>query len=405
MMWRRELIDEIGWFDERLRSCDDWDYVKRIALQTEYGFGLIREPLSYYRWHDKNRSYTKSSLDDVFNQNFIVYKKNYYPIWSLLLFHQDKNRITLSQNNVLEGVRAALQNISFLRTDCLSLGDFNKKEPDRLYDIVFVFAPFSIDGKAVESISKFGKEVIHFHIEDPQVVGINLERAKTATYVFTNDISVMDRYDAAGLKVGFCPSVSFDDINLGQEARSKKQEARNKKEYGVVFYGYAYESRKRFVRELESKLRKAGYPLTVIGGGWYNNSSNYLGELSQAYSMKILGKSKIVILKNREKTDLGGDERSIEPQSVVRGYFECGTGALVMLDDSRKHHSFDGEVIFYEDIDDLVGKVDFYMRHPQKIKEVCLKARLRALGDFTYRTRMRKLVNAVRSQRFWMEIS
>ena len=400
MMFRHSVIDEIGWFDERLRSCDDWDFVKRIVLQTDHGFGVIQESLAIYRWHEANRSYIKNKLGDVENQNFIVHQKNYNRVLNVLLFHQDKTKITLSQNNVLAGVCSALKKLPFVNLELISLDRFIQKIPERLYDIVFIFAPFSIDLKVVEAISCFGKEVVHFHIEDPQALGTNLERTKFATYIFTNDQSVIEYYEKViGYgNVGFCPSVSLDDINLVAPPKSKK-------EYGIVFYGYAYDSRKKYIAELEQKLKAIGQSLTVIGGGWEKKNKNYIGEISQIESLEILSKSKIVILKNRENTDLGGDPKSIKPQSVVRGYFECGAGSLIMLDNSREHHSFnENDIVFYGDMDDLITKIDYYMKHRKEREAIALQGKNRVWQNFTYQKRMRQLINAIRSRRFYFEI-
>ena len=101
---------------------------------------------------------------------------------------------------------------------------------------------------------------------------------------------------------------------------------------------------------------------------------------------------------------MGTEPKIPKPVSVVRGYLECGSDSLVMLDSERPHHSFNGEVIFYNGINDLVEKVDYYMRNEQEREDIATKAKQRALRDFTYRARITKLLNAVRSKRFYYEV-
>ena len=47
---RREVFDAIGLFDERLRYCDDFDMLFRIA--SRYEFELVPDPLVEYRFHE-----------------------------------------------------------------------------------------------------------------------------------------------------------------------------------------------------------------------------------------------------------------------------------------------------------------------------------------------------------------
>lgn len=397
-MYRRTVINEIGWYDERLRSCDDWDYIKRIQLQTK-GFGIIPEPLCYYRWHDENRTFTKVSLNDNANFDFIVNRKNYNKVWRTLLFHQNKNGITISQNNVLEGVRAALKSLPFIELTSCNVAQLKTRKPESLYDLVFIFAPFSINIKDIEEVNKYGKETLHFHIEDPQALGLNVERARFANYIFTNDIATKNFYGdkSSWGKVGFCPSISFDDINLKPQHRPR--------DLGVLFFGYGYESRKKLLAELLPKLESKGYPLLVVGNGYEKCEFDSTGELSQTSCLQLMEDTKIVILHSRDKTDLGGTADAIAPRSLARGYFEAGSGAMILLDKHRDHHSFGkDEVVFYESIDDLVAKVDYYMKNDKLRQKIGQAGKRRALRDFTYQMRIRQVINAFRSQRFGFEV-
>ena len=403
MMIRHSLINKIGWFDERLRTAEDWDYVKRIVLQTN-GFGIIEKPLAEYRWHKENRMYRSESLGSQTDLQFIKFIKNYNSKLKILLFSQDKDKITLSQNNVLSGICDVLKSMEFVNLEDLSVSQIGSL--NSYYDIIFCFAPFSIDLEYIKTLQMYGSEVIHFHIEDPQALGINLERAKYATYVFTNDISVIDKYEQIVGKgnVGYCYSISLNDISL-------KFRDRVKKKYDIVFVGVPYDSRIEFIKKLLPRIKKTSYNFTLVGGNWSKRGIDlpYIGhegidEISEQNLLKVMEETKIVILYNRRNTDLGGESKSIRPVSVVRGYFECGSGSLVMLDDERKHHSFNDEVVFYKGIDDLVEKVDYYMRNEQERKDISSRAKQRALKDFTYRARITKLLTAVRSKRFYFSV-
>lgn len=399
MMFRRSVIKEIGWFDERLNTSEDWDFVKRIMLQTKYGFGHIKRRLSYYRWHGENRLKRAVSLGDQMNRTMIVEKKQYKRKVDVLLFHQDSDKLTLSQNNVLCGMLSAFKKIKTIDVTNIDINTLVKKGLNKMYDIVICFAPFSIDIEYLWRVKKYAIEFVSFHIEDPQAYGVNLIRAEIADYIFTNDESVIEKYEEiVGLgRCGFCPSVSFDNINLEIKKGGTKK-------YDAIFYGYAYESRKLFVRHLKEKLNMLGIKLTIVGGGWDIKNKDCIGELNQQDSIKIMKSSHVVILYNRKKTDLGGMPESIEPKSVVRGYFECGAGSLIMIDNCRPHHNLDGCVMFYNDINDLAIKIFYYVKNPKAGKKVAVCGQKKAMTEFTYLNRMTKLINIIRSQRYFAEI-
>ena len=397
IMIRWTMVDKIGWFDERLKTAEDWDYVKRIMFQTA-GFGIIEKPLAIYRWHKENRQYRSKSLGFLDHQEFIVSGKNYSDKLKLLLFHPDEDKITLSQNNVLRGVKDALRTISWLEPESISVSNF--KKINSKYNIVFCFFPLNIDPECVKALKNFTDEVMNFHIEDPQALKTNLETAKYATYIFTNDISVQSEYEKiiGKGKVGYCPSISLNDISLKFRDQVKKND--------IIFFGHAYDSRVRFMQELAPKIKKLGYNLTLVGGDWSKKGINLpcIDELIEQDALTVMEESKITILYNRRNTDLGTDPKIPKPASVVRGYFECGSGSLIMLDSERPHHSFNGEVVFYNGVNDLIEKVDYYMRNEREREDISNRAKQRALRDFTYRVRIIKLLNAVRSKRYFFEV-
>ncbi len=397
MMVRRSVVDRIGWMDERLRTHEDWDYVIRIMLQTK-GFGIIEKPLAIFRWHDENRQYRAEGLGLKKDVKFIRHEKSYSDRFKVLLFHQDISKITLSQDNVLRGIHSALSSLSWIHCDARSVDMLDKIESG--YDLILVFMPFSIDIAHIAGVKSKGQKMVTYQCEDPQALYVNLERAKFMDYVFTNDISVQSEYERIIGKgnCGVCPSVSLNDIDLTFRDNIPKK-------YEVIFYGYAYDSRIKFVKELASKCRDG--ILTVVGGRWQGNGikAPCLGELSEQQSMSLMEESKIVVLLNRLNTDLGGNQFATKPESIVRGYFECGSGSVVMLDDGRKHHNgLDNAVVFYSGVDDLIEKINFYLLNAKQREEIGRRAKDKALKNFTYRRRVASLINGIRSMRYYHEV-
>jgi glycosyltransferase involved in cell wall biosynthesis len=63
---KRECFDRVGLFDEDLPfSCsEDWDMWLRVAAY--YSFGLVKEPLVYYRCHSNNLSNRWQAMEESF---------------------------------------------------------------------------------------------------------------------------------------------------------------------------------------------------------------------------------------------------------------------------------------------------------------------------------------------------
>lgn len=411
MMWRREVMDKIGWFDERLKTTEDWDFVIRLMHESK-GFGVIEKSLVEYRQHGENRTHVARGLGLDMHKQFITKVKPYGKIKNVVLFHQDKDKITLSQKNVLEGIEDVLYNIDDIDSMTISVSEIGKL---RSCDYIIVFAPFCIPVDILKKIKPMAREVMFFHCEDPQAIVANLERAKYADFISSNDkaaIPLLETVVGRG-NVAYCPSISFNDIKL-------KTRDKVKPKYDLTFVGYPYESRKNFIKELFGQLRFSDLKICLVGNGWdkfiqddVNENINWgskdlnvLSTLSEQSTLEIMEESKIVLLYNRRHTDCGGGQNSIKPISVVRGYFECASGAHILLDNSRAHHYLTSLIEFYDNVSDisriikrLIGE---YNLTDAKVRRETIKRA--ALKKFTYRVRIKKLFDIFRNRRFYQEI-
>jgi glycosyltransferase involved in cell wall biosynthesis len=65
VMVRRCCFETVGVFDQNLRSIEDWDMWLRIAVH--YPFGLIKEPLAYYRQLPNSMSKNCQVMEQAFH--------------------------------------------------------------------------------------------------------------------------------------------------------------------------------------------------------------------------------------------------------------------------------------------------------------------------------------------------
>lgn len=410
MMWRRKIMDRIGWFDERLKTTEDWDFVIRLVYESK-GFGIIRTPLSEYRWHGENRTFVARGLGLDMHKQFISKVKPYSTIKTVTLFHQDLDKITLSQQNVFWGISDALEDMDDVvvkRVDVSSIDSIKKS------DYIIVFAPFCIPVDILKKIRPMAREVMFFHCEDPQAIVANLERAKYADFISSNDhaaIPLLETVVGRG-NVAYCPSISFNDLRL-------KTRDNVKPKYDLTFVGYPYESRKKFIKDLFNQLKFSDLKICLMGDGWDkfilesmrdilgNQNITTIVTQNEQQTLEIMEKSKIVLLRNRQHTDCGGCENSIKPLSVVRGYFECASGSYIMLDNSRAHHCLYNLLFLYNDVNDAVKTIKLLtdLHNTPENEIVKINSKKSALKKFTYRFRIKQLFDIFRNRKFYQEIS
>ncbi len=247
--------------------------------------------------------------------------------------------------------------------------------------------------------------IVTIHMEDPQGVVGNKERDRFATWVITNDVSTIPYYQKVikdSNKVIFCPSLSISESILSM--KPKKYDMHN----NITICGHAYPSRINFIQKLIKLLPKK-VNLHAIGNGWQNLKEfspqfTYIPTQDEISTMTYYQHTDIIVCLHRTENDIGGFPL-MKPESVHRGYIEAYSGALVMIDDKRKQHSFGkDEVVFFSDPEDLKEKIDYYLAHPQKAQAMAKKAQRRAIRDFTFRSRITKIINCIRSERYNMRI-
>ena len=87
-LFRRELFEQVGIFDESLHWGEDWELWMRILQQLEMGF--IPEPLIIYRWHSGNISHERMWERFTYLENIALTQIGAYPHRIQRLFLQGR---------------------------------------------------------------------------------------------------------------------------------------------------------------------------------------------------------------------------------------------------------------------------------------------------------------------------
>jgi hypothetical protein len=388
MLYRREAFERVGYFSEAFRTSEDWDWLRR-ALQTSKHKNL-QEVHATYRSHNKSRMYRAAPLGRDADMMEIQTR----PLTShlgLSVTFPPHSRLTASQIDVCQSISRAQAVIPWI-------------QPGR--DLALVVSPFQMSSEDIANAIGGHARVLSLHMEDPYALSTNLERVKqmaanVETWVCTNDASTLPYYQAiVGGRVIVCPTLGPDD-QLAREALPR--------DIDVLICGYAYPSRKRFVDELLPKLN--GLRTVFIGDGWTfdglvgivgidccpeTHGTQPLGETYQLHA-----RAKAVVCMHRVHGDCS--DGAVEPTNVNRGAMEGYLGARVFLDRSRPLHDFDdSDVVWYDSPVDLATKLRAYLATNDERQAAAFVAKCRL--NYTYRTRLARVINCVRSPRYLAEV-
>ncbi len=398
IMIRQEVFNKVGYFDERLTTNDDWDMIIRILYESQ-GIGMIEKPLVDYRQHPDRRM-NRTNEYNVKTLSLVKSKRHPNHI-SVTLSTPPPERLTISQRQVCNAIREALHWAEGVKT--IYSTDIDKLQPKNLEssNLLIVPAPFEVKLEEMKILVDSKTPIVTIHMEDPQGVITNKERDRFATWVVTNDVSTIPYYQKVikdPNKVIFCPSLSISESILSM--KTKKYDMHN----NITICGHAYPSRINFVRKLLELLSKK-VNLHAIGNGWeklkdFGPQFTYIPTQDELSTMSYYRHTDIVVCLHRTEEDIGGFPLK-KPESVHRGYIEAYSGALTMIDNNRQQHSFgENEVVFFSGPKDLKKKIDYYLANPKIAQAMARKARRRATRDFTFRARMTKIINCIRSERY-----
>ena len=151
------------------------------------------------------------------------------------------------------------------------------------------------------------------------------------------------------------------------------------KKYDISFVGRCYGERKEFI-EL---LREHDIDIVTFGQGWDGG-----GRVSQADLIRIYNQSKIVL--NISKTSRG-DKIQIKGRDFeVPG---CGSLSLTQeTEEIREYFEPDNEIVTYENGDDAIHKIKYYLSHEKELNRIAYNGYRRILKEHTYEKRLLEIL-------------
>ncbi|MFO1257175.1 MAG: glycosyltransferase [Gammaproteobacteria bacterium] len=90
VMIKKEIISQVGYFDESLTACENWELWTRISSISE--IGVIDESLVYYRRHSHNMSH---NIEKMKRNRILVIQKNRHQYKSLFTDMGKRTKLAL----------------------------------------------------------------------------------------------------------------------------------------------------------------------------------------------------------------------------------------------------------------------------------------------------------------------
>lgn len=399
MMFRKDVVNRIGWFDERLHTSEDWDFTLRI-ISEGMGFGILQEVHNEYRLHQDRRMTYDVRLGRDRDIEALRAKPHRAKI-SIATVTPLNNQLTESQRDALRGIITGMMQYP---TAEIKVMDYQEALKNCMnYDFAFIIFPMMVPESAIKGFLDLAIPVVSIHIEEPQGFDATSPKLKYLSKIVVNDSIVVDKYEQI---VGHGNVFIWNNLGINYTELKDIINTDVERDLDVVFLGYPYHSRVKFVDNLGPEVIRMGLNFTCIGNGWGNRSPAGVKcheTMSDVDTMKMLKRTKIVICYDREVNDLPGP--TIAARNIHRGYFECGSGALVLIHNDNKKHSFNGEVEFFDNVSGCIRLIKQYINNLEERAKIGNKAKAKAIKDWTFETRMMKIINAVKSQRFgvWVE--
>ncbi len=259
-------------------------------------------------------------------------------------------------------------------------------------DIVIITGGHRISSKAVTTIKDGGSRIVLWTIDQPGNFQPILDTASDYSRVFcqgTEAVELLDKNRIKGAKwlpVACDPSFHYR-VQLSDDEI---------KMYGsdVVFVGSYYPNRER----LFNKLIK--FDFNIWGPGWEQSGKRSKlrpcvkgAHTSPSEWRNIYSASKIILTPHFQDADRGFPVYQASP----RVFEALACGAFVISDKQRDVlllYNNSEHLVCFENQDDLVSKIEYYLMNPDKRDEISKSGNLETLTKHTYEERIKTLLSA-----------
>jgi len=380
MLYRRSAFERVGYFSEALRTSEDWDWLRRAVHSVKVK--NLHEIHATYRSHGGSRMHRAVALGS--RADFArVRGQHLSAAYGVTAAYPGRERLTASQSDACSSIERALASLPWITTG---------------HYLRLVISPFQMSNDDAAAAVRGYSRVVSLHMEDPYALAANLERVRAMrsavaeTWVCTNDAATVPHYrQIVGDRIIVCPTLGPDTLLPPVDGRER--------DIDVLFCGYAYPSRRRFMSELLPLLD--GLRVQLVGDGWQDFGVPSMTTQSLAQTYELHRRARAVVCSHRLDGDCGAGP--VSPQTVNRGAMEGYSGARVFIDRSRPLHDFDeNDVVWYDSPTDLALKLRAHLDASDNSAAHAFSKK--CANTYSYRSRLARVINSVRASRMMVEI-
>ncbi len=220
--------------------------------------------------------------------------------------------------------------------------------------------------------------------------------AKYLTYVTTSDVNGVSKHQDAGYQ-----NVIFSPFGYNHRLYNKLEQV--DKKYDVTFVGQSHPYRAWVLK----RLRRAGITVPTWGTRW-----RAARRLTHEEMVQVFNQSRINLnLSNTVSWDLRyllsspralyDTLQSPKTHEQVKGrHFEiCGCGGFQLsyyVEGLERAYEIGEEIAIYGDVDDLVRKIRYYLRHDDERETIAARGYERSLAHHTMEKRLLALARTCR---------
>jgi len=266
------------------------------------------------------------------------------------------------------------------------LAELKREKPD----LIFCIQGYMIPKEVLAEIKKMDIASAVWFLDEPYDLGRSIKFGKFFSYVFVQDRVSVDIHKKYGNPNTFFLPHGFDPL----KTHSVNESLDEKYLSDICVIGTAFPKRKRLVQALQP----LGAKMRVIGPGW----GSHIKTVSLEEAAKFYVGAKINLNIHREETDFCSHHLSVKALSPNASLFYiAGAGGFQIVDDSRKDiHKFfkEGkEVITFRNEEELVEKVEFFLKNDELRKKISMASRKKACACHTYSHRLKEAINFIES--------
>lgn len=393
IMVRRSLWEQIGFFDERLKTLEDWDITLRAGLATKVlHFDM---PLINYALHDDNRVTKTLHLNGESARIIGMRESLAGPRYRVLFVKPapQKDVINHSHMQVMDSIERALSRMPFVTArNCVALEPVERIADEFRPNLIICFYPARIPASATHWFGAKPYPTLGLCVEDPYAHALNKGVRPLYEWFVTNDRGCVDAYKSADKPYSMLmPTLSADEYtHIPVYTEDKGAD--------VVMVGAPYPKRVEAAQVL-SKLSAEGKRIVVIGEGWQEFAPAGVEVIGRNVSgeeyAQWCASAKITALVNR---DYPGGQKPVTP---ARGFVEAFSGGCLLMEHDREdteRYFTSSEVEFFDGIGELADKARALLSDNEKRARMRCAARLKG-ERFTYDARLRRLFMITRGYR------